>query len=133
MEVIMRKSVSRTLYLLAIVCSIGAAVLVFLGLNGTTITALPSNASYTDVINSVNNPALLIAGVAVAAIGSILALIAWIGALIRTAQLGRWGWFVCLLVLSGITMLVYIFAGPTTPARQPAYAGQYPPEQYPRQ
>ncbi len=129
----MRKSVSRTLYLLAIVCSIGAVVLVFLGLNGTTITALPSNASYTDVINSVNNPALVIAGAAVAVIGSILALIAWIGALIRTAQLGRWGWFVGLLVLSGITMLVYIFAGPTTPARQPAYAGQYPPEQYPRQ
>ncbi len=129
----MRKSVSRTLYLLAIVCSIGAVVLVFLGLNGTTITALPSNASYTEVINSVNNPALVIAGAAVAVIGSILALIAWIGALIRTAQLGRWGWFVCLLVLSGITMLVYIFAGPTTPARQPAYAGQYPPEQYPRQ
>jgi hypothetical protein len=133
MEVFMRKSVSRTLYLLAVVCAIGAAVLVFLGLNGTTITTLPSNASYTDVINTVNNPALVIAGAAVAVIGSILALIAWVGALIRTAQLGRWGWFVCLLVLSGITMLVYIFAGPTTPANQPAYAGQYPPEQYPRQ
>jgi len=129
----MRKSVSRTLYLLAIVCYIGAAVLGFLGLNGTTITTLSSNASYTDVINNVSNPALLLAGLALAAIGGILALIAWIGALIRTAQLGSWGWFICLLLFSGLAMLIYIFAGPTIPANQPAYAGQYPPGQYPRQ
>lgn len=32
-------------------------------------------------------------------IAGVTTFIAWIGALIRTAQLGRWGWFVCLLVL----------------------------------
>jgi hypothetical protein len=44
--------------------------------------------------------------------------IAWIGALIKTAQLGQWLWFVLVLLLSGtvIMMLVYIFAGPTKPA-----------------
>lgn len=49
-------------------------------------------------------------------IAGVTTFIAWIGALIRTAQLGRWGWFVCLLVLTGITMLIYIIAGPVTSA-----------------
>ena len=132
----MRKSVSRTLYLLAILFSIGAAVLILLGLQGgstiNTVQAGPYSFS-----GSVSNPSLFLAGIAVAAIGSILSLIAWIGALVRTAQLGRWGWFVCLIIFSGITMLIYIFAGPTTRAGQPVYAAQYPgqpyPPQYPRQ
>jgi hypothetical protein len=34
--------------------------------------------------------------------------------------LGQWVWFILLIVFSGITMLVYIFAGPT----QPANSGQ---------
>lgn len=128
----MRKSVSRTLYLLAIVCAIGAAALIFLGVQGSTVNAFPGPYSFSGSLTSIGNPILFFAGVAVGALGSILSLIAWIGALVRTAQLGRWGWFVCLIVLSGITMLIYIFAGPTTPANQPAYAGQYPPQQYPR-
>ena len=57
-------------------------------------------------------------GLALEAIGGILALIAWIGALINSAKANRWGWFVCLIIFSGITMLVYLFAGPV-PARQP--------------
>jgi uncharacterized protein (DUF486 family) len=48
-------------------------------------------------------------------VGSVFALIAWIGALIKTAKLGQWLWFILLIVFSGITMLVYIFAGPTQP------------------
>jgi hypothetical protein len=134
MEVVMRKSVSRTLYLLAILCAIGAGALVFLGLQGSTVNTIQTGTySFSSTVTSIGNPTLFFAGVAVAGIGSLLALIAWIGALIRTAQLGRWGWFICLLLLSGITMLIYIFAGPTTPANQPAYMGQYPPGQYPRQ
>ena len=49
-------------------------------------------------------------------VGGIFSLIAWIGALIKTAKLGQWLWFILLIVFSGITMLVYIFAGPTKPA-----------------
>jgi len=48
-------------------------------------------------------------------IGGIVAFVAWIGALVKTAQLGRWGWFVCLIVFSIIAMLIYIFSGPQTP------------------
>jgi len=135
----MRKSVSRNLYLLALLFTIVAAVLVLLGLQGSTINTVQTGPySFSGSLTSIGNPPVFFAGTAVAAIGAILSLIAWFGALIRTAQLGRWGWFVCLIIFSGITMLVYIFAGPTTRAGQPAYAVQYPgqpypPQQYPRQ
>ena len=133
----MRKSVSRTLYLLAIVLGIVAGVLFFLGFQGSNLNSLQNSYSVSTAVNNVNNPALVFAAIALWAVASILALIALIGALVRMAQLGRWGWFVCLLVISGITMLVYIFAGPTTPANQPVYAAPYPqqqdPPQYPRQ
>jgi hypothetical protein len=62
--------------------------------------------------------ALTVIGGLLAFIGVILAIIAWIGALIKTAKLGRWGWFVCLIIFSGITLLIYIFWGPTTPKNQ---------------
>jgi hypothetical protein len=39
--------------------------------------------------------------------------VAWIGALIRTAQSGRWGWFVLLLLFSGVSLLIYLLWGPT--------------------
>lgn len=124
----MRKSVSRTLYLLALVLGIAAAVLIILGIQGSTFTSVQSGPSSVGALTSVGNPGLLFAGIGASIVGGVLLLIAWIGALVRTAQLGRWGWFVCLIVLSGITMLLYIFIGPTTPAN-----AQYPPQQYPRQ
>jgi hypothetical protein len=48
---------------------------------------------------------------------SIVMLVTWIGALIRLGQLGRWGWFVLVLVLQliglGILgMVAYAAAGP---------------------
>ncbi len=124
----MKKSVSRNLYLLGILFGIVAGVLFALGAQGSTF----ATSGNTTTVTSVGNPTLVaIAGI-LAAIAGLLGLIAWIGALVRTAQLGRWGWFVCLLVLSGITMLIYIFAGPKTSANQPVYQAQYPP-QYPQQ
>jgi hypothetical protein len=119
----MKKSVSRNLYLLAILLGIVAGVLFALGLAGGSFTITQGGMITT---SNVSNPTFVIVAAILAVVSSILILIAWIGALVRTAQLGRWGWFVCLLVLSGITMLVYIFAGPTTPAN-PAMGGQYPP------
>jgi hypothetical protein len=133
MELFMRKSVSRTLYLLAILCAIAAVVLIFLGLQGSTVVTSQTNYSVSATVTSIGHPALFFAGVAAAILGGILAFISWIGALVMTAKLGRWGWFVCLLLLSGITLLIYIFAGPTTSANQPVYAGQYPPQPYPPQ
>ena len=104
----MRKSLSRTLYLLAILGFIVGFVLTIVGASQTTTAA--------DGTATVSSTGALIALVALViyAIAGILAFVAWIGALIKTAQLQRWGWFVCLIIFSGITMLIYIFAGPET-------------------
>ena len=37
-----------------------------------------------------------------------------IGALVKTAQLQRWGWFFAILLTGGIGYLIYVFGGPTT-------------------
>jgi hypothetical protein len=129
----MRKSVSRNLYLLALVLAIVTVVLVVLSLSGSTVSTVQSGPYSFSAFTNIGNPGLFFAGAAIGVVAGIFSLIAWIGALVRTAQLGRWGWFVCLIVLSGITMLIYIFAGPTTPANQPVSGGQYPPQEYPRQ
>lgn len=46
-------------------------------------------------------------------LGGIAALIAWIMGLIKTAQIGRWGWFVAVLLISPLGSLIYGLAGPT--------------------
>jgi hypothetical protein len=46
--------------------------------------------------------------------GAIAALMAWILGMIRTAQLGRWGWFAAVLLISPLGSLLYGLAGPTT-------------------
>jgi hypothetical protein len=51
--------------------------------------------------------------VVLALVGGIVFAIAWIGALIRTARLGYWGWFTFVLLLSVIALLIYLFWGPT--------------------
>src|ERR1700676_2756292 len=140
----MPKAVSRTLYLIGLGIVIVGGILFGVSFAGS-ITGIDPNTGAT-TITSIGNPALFGIGIFFFVIGGILGFIAYIGALIKTAMLGRWGWFVCLLLLSGITMLVYIFAGPETrPAAQgpmgyppqgyPAYPQQpgYPPQGYPQQ
>ena len=131
----MSKALSRNLYLIGLGIIIVATILLVAGLAGSTTTTDPIT-GYTSV-TSVGNPALLGISIFLYAGGGIVGLVAYIGALIKTASLGRWGWFVCLLLISGITMLVYIFAGPETrPIAQVAptgYAPQgYPPQGYPQ-
>ncbi|HLV97132.1 MAG TPA: hypothetical protein VKT82_00515 [Ktedonobacterales bacterium] len=60
-------------------------------------------------------------------IAGLLWLVAWIGALIRSARMGSWGWFVVVLILSGLGTLIYAIAGP---ADRPAMTN-YPPTGYP--
>lgn len=133
----MSKATSRWLYILAIVIAIAATVLLVLGLQGSQTSTQTVNGVSQTTLTALGNPTLFGAGIVLYVVSGILAAIAWIGALVKTARLGRWGWFVCLLLLSGITMLIYIFGGPTTPANaangQLAYQ-QYPPQnpQYPQ-
>jgi hypothetical protein len=131
----MPKKVSRNLSLIAIGISIVAGILMGVGFAGSTTSYDPT--TNTTYVTSVAHPALVGIASFFFVAGGILAFIAYIGALIKTATLGRWGWFVCLLLIQP-TILVYIFAGPETPAggQMPmGYAPQaYPPQQgYPPQ
>lgn len=57
--------------------------------------------------NAIGSLVLIVAGILGAA--------ALIGAIVNTARLKRWGWVVCLVIFSALTLLLYIFVGPTTP------------------
>ena len=63
--------------------------------------------------NTVYSAGLLLAG-----IGAVIAFVSWIMALIASAVLGRWGWFVIVLILGLIAMplvmIIYSLIGPTT-------------------
>ena len=84
----MKKSLIRNMYLLAILLwGVGAV------LNGLAFHAL---------------------ALPLASVGIILFVISWISSLVKTAQLAHWIWFVCLLIFSIPTLLLYIFWGPTT-------------------
>lgn len=45
-------------------------------------------------------------------IGGILIVISLVGALINSAKVGRWGWVICLLLLSFFALAAYLFTGP---------------------
>jgi hypothetical protein len=134
-EVLMSKALSRTLYLIGLGVVIVGVILIVAGLAGSTTSVDPVTGQTT--VTSIGNPALFGISFVFFIGGGILSFVAYIGALIKTASLGRWGWFVCLLLISGITMLIYIFAGPETravPQVAPmGYAPQMPPQGYPPQ
>jgi len=56
---------------------------------------------------------VILTGVVLSGIGIILSLVSWIGALVATGKQGRWGWFVLVLLLSGIGELIYLVGGPS--------------------
>ena len=105
----MEQSTSRNLFLAGIILSIIATVLF---VEGSNAAAAATTSPDGTVGSAPSLGIMLIIAFALYAIGCILATIAWIGALINTARLGQWLWFILLLVLSwtGIIMLVYIFA-----------------------
>ena len=98
-------------------------VFILLGLIGSLIGSLmflagaligaPTVTDATGVhVTALGNPAVFVAGIAVALTATILAVIAWTFALIRTAEGQHWGWFVTMLVLGGIVTLIWSFVGP---------------------
>src|ERR1051326_5423406 len=60
-------------------------------------------------------------------VSGVLWLVAWIGALIRSAKMGSWAWFVIVLIFSGLGTLIYAIFGP----RDPPTPTAYPPTSYP--
>ena len=98
------------------------------GLVGSTYTTSANGYSTNTQVTNFGNLPLFITGVTLLSLSAIPFLIAWIGALINLARLQEWVWFVLMLIFSWITLLVYLFAGPTTP-RVPQYAQYMPPQQ----
>jgi hypothetical protein len=105
----MRKSLSRNIYLAAIGLAIVAGILLAISIPGGTSTQTATGTQVTPGNGALFGIALFLFFAA-----GIVGFVAWIGALIRMAQLKRWGWLICLIVFSGIAMLLYIFIGPTT-------------------
>lgn len=104
----MERKTSRNLYLASILLFIVGIVL-FIVAGG----AASANTNSTSV--GAGAGIMAIVSLLLYIVAAVLATVAWVGALIKTAKLGQWIWFVLLLLFSGIMMLVYIFAGPTEP------------------
>ena len=102
------------------------------GLVGSTYTTTNNGYSTNAQITSFGNLPLFIVGVIILSLSAIPYLIAWIGALINLARLQEWVWFVLMLIFQWITLLVYLIAGPTTPAGVPQYSQYMPPQGYPQ-
>jgi hypothetical protein len=115
--------------------------------NGGAWTPAASGNGY-DFVPAINayfwtTVGFMIAGFTVAAVGSVIQLAAWIGALINTYQLADKAWFIVLLVgglvglVSGLTgfavMVAYLVAGPDALPRGqplPPHIPQAPQEPY---
>jgi hypothetical protein len=61
-------------------------------------------------------------------ISAVIWIVAWIGALVRSARMQTWVWFVIVLIFSGLGTLLYALFGPLD---HPATTG-YPPISYPQ-
>ena len=61
-------------------------------------------------------------------ISAVIWIVAWIGALVRSARMQTWVWFVIVLIFSGLGTLLYALFGPSD---HPATTG-YPPISYPQ-
>jgi hypothetical protein len=95
----------RTILILTLV----SIVLIIVGavLTGASISTTTTTGTTTP---SASGP-----GLAVYAIGGLVALVTWIMGLVKTAQLKRWGWFVEVLLLGLLGTLIYGIAGPQHP------------------
>lgn len=103
----MRKKTIAYLYVPGVILVIIGVILAVAAVAGSVSVGANGAAQ----IGQVNGGMALGSGIAYA-IGVILLVISWIGALIATARQGRWGWFVCILLFSGIAELIYLIAGP---------------------
>lgn len=102
--------------ILSVMLALVGAGLIVAGVVGSPLTTTTTGNATTAHMTSFANLPLFVAGVVIAALALIPHLIAWAGTLINLARLQKWGWFVLVLVLHGIAVLIYLIAGPTTPA-----------------
>jgi hypothetical protein len=120
----MKKSTIGVLYLITFLIS----MLGFILYGGGAFEAAKQAVDEPPNTSIIYSPIFYV-GILLLVIGGILALVAWIGVLVKTAFLGRWGWFFSIFFFPGIALLVYIFFGPTSAKEHPAVA---PHQAYPQ-
>jgi hypothetical protein len=100
--------------------ALGSIVLIILGVIFAVVAAGGTITSADGALSaSATTGVFGILALACYGIGVILALVAWIGGLIKTAQIGAWVWFVIVLILGSLGALIWAIAGPearTAPA-----------------
>lgn len=109
----MERATARNLYLIALVLVIIGGVVAGIGAASALSAAQSATDSTAASTAFAGGGILSLIALLVLLVGSVLFTIAWIGSLIKLAKLNQWTWFILMLLFSGITMLIYIFAGPT--------------------
>ena len=122
----MNKRTIRNLSLMGIGGVIlGIVFLVLAAMSAHWVSSVDSTGTTVITATSGGNPVFTILGILLLVAAGIVALIAWIGGLIRVVQLQRWGWLICMIVFGSAATLIYGFAGPETPnspsMQQPMY------------
>ena len=123
----MSKRTIGIFFIVSVIMDLIGVGLIIGGLVGSTYTTTNNGYSTNAQVTSFGNAPLFIIGVIIVSLSAIPYLIAWIGALVNLARLQEWVWFILMLIFQWITLLVYLFAGPTTPRVQ-QYAQYMPPQ-----
>jgi hypothetical protein len=110
----MSKRMIGMLFILSVMLALVGAGLIIASLVGSPLTTAHKT--------GFANLPLFLVGVVIAALSLVSHLIAWAGALINLARLQHWGWFVCVLIVHGSAVLLYLIAGPTAPASATPFA-----------
>lgn len=107
----MRKKTIAIFFIIGVVVAIIGAIIYGVGLaSAINSVTLAADGTVTGVSSGLVGLALV--GLLVLLLGGAFCLVGWIGALVATAKLNRWGWFVCVLLLTGLGELIYLIAGP---------------------
>ena len=123
----MRKRTILWLFLSSIILAIIGAVIFAIGAVSAAshcTQAELNNGTCHITPNGAQSAAIAI-GVVLWIIAAVLELVAWIMALIRSAMMRSWGWFIFILLIHGLGTLIYAIAGPPDRPRMPTY--QQPP------
>jgi hypothetical protein len=104
----------------AILLGIVAAVAYVVGV-GAVVNCTGTGATTISTDCAAQGATPILIGIGVGILAGICSLIAWIGGLIKTAQIGAWVWFVLILLFTPLATLIYGFAGPETRAAPAAY------------
>jgi hypothetical protein len=107
----MRKKTIAIFFIIGVVVAVVGGIIYGMGLaSAVSSVTLTADGAVTGVSSGLVGLALV--GLLVLLLGCAFSLVGWIGALVATAKLNRWGWFVCVLLLTGLGELIYLIAGP---------------------